>query len=571
MNARQRRKRSQRRSDEAKRSRTRSRRVVLGTGLTLGVGLGLSSSAQAAPQTFTVGSTGDTTGAIDCGTPANTDCTLRDAILAANNDANTADQDVIVFASAITGSANTITLTANPPTIKQSLWIQGPGTDPGDSNITIDGSASYRDILAVTGGNYAMNLKVSGLTLSNGAANGGGAGISVYWDYNDADTSFPQPTLTVQDSEISGNTGNDGAGIHGVRATIDIQNSVVSDNTAHGISSGAGGAGVYLFPGLGGTLTIDHSTISDNTANGDNGRGGGVHSTAPTTIESSTISGNHTTGAHATGGGLELNGPATIENSTIYENYTDGQYAAGGGVSVGALNSVTVDNSTIYANSTNGADASGGGLASNASAPTITDSTISNNYSNVNGGGIYAKDDSPQMTLANTIVAGNRLNGLGPDLYSPNETFQASFSLIGDPSDATINSTVAGSNITGVDPLLGPLQDNDGPTFTQSLPAGSPAVDAGSSASVLDQRGLLRSVAQGAARSTAAGANCADIGAFELQVTGGGPGATCHPSVTPTPPGGNPTPTPTKKCKKKKKHKRSAQIAKKKCKKKKKK
>jgi predicted outer membrane repeat protein len=570
MSARQRRRRLRRRKDAAGQTSGRPKRILAGAGLTLGVGLGLSSSAQAAVQTFTVGSTADTATASDCATPTNTDCTLRDAIIASNADANPSDQDVIVFASAITGSANTITLTANPPTIKQSLWIQGPGISPGVSNVTVDGAGSYRDLLAVTGGNYAMNLKVSGLTLTNGSANGGGAGISVYWDYNDADTSFPQPTLTVQDSEVSGNTGNDGAGIHGTRATIDIQNSIVSDNTAHGTSSGAGGGGVYLFPGLGGTLTIDHSTISDNTANGDNGRGGGVHSTAPTTIQNSTISGNHTTGAHASGGGLELNGSATIENSTIYDNYTDGQYARGGGASFGTFNQVNVDNSTIVDNSTNGADASGGGLASNTeSGPTITDSTISNNYSYVNGGGIYAKGDSPQMTLVNTIVAGNRLNGLGPDLYSPDETFQSSFSLIGDPSDATINSTVAGSNITGVDPLLGPLQDNGGPTFTESLPAGSPAVDAGSSASVLDQRGLLRAVAQGTARSTAAGANCADIGAFELQVSGGGPGATCHPSsAPPAPPAGNPTPTPKKKCKKKK-HKSSAQIAKKKCKKKK--
>ena len=532
----------------------------MGAGLTLGVGLGLSSSAQAAATTFTVSSADDTSGATDCATATNTDCTLRDAIIASNADANPSDQDVIVFASGITGSANTITLTDDPPTIKQSLWIQGPGTVPGDSNITVDGAGNYRDIFAVTGGDYAMDLKVSGLTLTNGAANGGGAGISIYYDYGPPQhTDFPQPTLTVQDSEISGNTGNDGAGIHGVRATIDIQNSVVSDNTAHGLSSGAGGAGVYLFPGLGGTLTIDHSTISDNTANGDNGRGGGVHSTAPTTIESSTISGNHTNGQHATGGGLELNGPSTIENSTISGNFTFGQYANGGGVSAGSSNSLTVDNSTIYGNSTNGTDASGGGLFSNANAgPTITNSTIFDNYSYVNGGGIYANGDNPPMTLANTIVSGNRLNGLGPDLWSPDETFQSSFSLIGDPSDAIINSTVSGSNITGVDPVLGPLQDNGGPTYTDALPAASPAVDAGSSASVLDQRGLLRPVAQGAARSTAAGANCADIGAFELQVTGGGPGAICHPTTPPPSGGGNPAPAPAppthkKKCKKKKK------------------
>ena len=168
MNARQRRKRSQRRSDEAKQAGTRSRRVLLGTGLTLGVGLGLGSSAQAAVQTFTVNSLSDP-GDDTCDV---TECTLREAITASNNDANPADQDVIVFDSSLTGS---ITLQANPPTIRQSLWIQGPGTDPGDSPVIVSGNDSYRDIFAVPGGNYAMDLKVSGLTLTNGAANGGGA------------------------------------------------------------------------------------------------------------------------------------------------------------------------------------------------------------------------------------------------------------------------------------------------------------------------------------------------------------------------------------------------------------
>jgi hypothetical protein len=42
--------------------------------------------------------------------------------------------------------------------------------------------------------------------------------------------------------------------------------------------------------------------------------------------------------------------------------------------------------------------------------------------------------------------------------------------------------TIAGltSVITGQAPLLGPLQDNGGPTQTMALLPGSPAVDAGS-------------------------------------------------------------------------------------------
>src|SRR5205807_9137640 len=48
-----------------------------------------------------------------------------------------------------------------------------------------------------------------------------------------------------------------------------------------------------------------------------------------------------------------------------------------------------------------------------------------------------------------------------------------------------LSSDDAGGHLTGpgdqinIDPMLGPLQDNGGPTFTHSLMPGSPAIDAG--------------------------------------------------------------------------------------------
>lgn len=60
------------------------------------------------------------------------------------------------------------------------------------------------------------------------------------------------------------------------------------------------------------------------------------------------------------------------------------------------------------------------------------------------------------------------------------------------------------------DPNLGPLQENDGPTPTHALLAGSPALNAGETDLVVDQRGVTRP--QGRA---------ADIGAFEVFVLDG--------------------------------------------------
>ena len=79
------------------------------------------------------------------------------------------------------------------------------------------------------------------------------------------------------------------------------------------------------------------------------------------------------------------------------------------------------------------------------------------------------------------------------------------YNLIGDTSGG---SGFRPTDLLNVDPLLGPLQDNGGPTFTQALLPGSPAVDAGNNtnAPAFDQRGFTR-IVNGAI----------DIGAYELQ------------------------------------------------------
>ena len=73
-----------------------------------------------------------------------------------------------------------------------------------------------------------------------------------------------------------------------------------------------------------------------------------------------------------------------------------------------------------------------------------------------------------------TIVAGNTATPAGNCAGSGTFT-SAGFNLE--------SANTCGFNATGdlvnTDPHLGPLQNNGGPTPTQALPAGSPAVDAG--------------------------------------------------------------------------------------------
>ena len=101
-----------------------------------------------------------------------------------------------------------------------------------------------------------------------------------------------------------------------------------------------------------------------------------------------------------------------------------------------------------------------------------------------------------------------------------------SSTLLQDGDGATDISNCATGNLVGLDPKLGPLQDNGGPTPTIALLPGSPAIGAGSDPLNLtsDQRGYSPRVV----------GTAADIGAYEVGATapssggGGGTGGGSH-------------------------------------------
>ena len=248
-----------------------------------------------------------------------------------------------------------------------------------------------------------------------------------------------------------------------------------------------------------GTLTISNSTISGNSAF----NGGGIYTNGTLTISNSTIAGNS---AAVNGGGIINYGPLTISNSTISGNSANG---SGGGISNYYYGGLTISNSTISGNSA--VNGGGGGIYTDGTL-TISNSTISGNSAATEGGGIR-NFSSFFVGLRSTIVANNSAPS-GPDL---NGNFGVEYSLIKRRTGATLRESVAGSNRYGLDPLLGPLADNGGPTLTHALLLGSPAINRGSNyapqplvPTAYDQRGLgyVRAVGR------------TDIGAFEVQQKG---------------------------------------------------
>jgi predicted outer membrane repeat protein len=288
-------------------------------------------------------------------------------------------------------------------------------------------------------------------------------------------------TVTISGLTITGGNNAFGGGINNA-GTLTLTNSTVSGNTA----SGLGGGIMNL-----GTLIITSSTITGNTATA----GGGIRNDGTLTITSSTISGN----TAFVGGGIYNFGPLTITSSTVSGNTAGG---FGGGIS--NFDSLTITNSTITGNT---AMLTFGGGIFDSGILKITHSTITGNTAGSLGGGIYA---GTAVSLKGSIVANNTAtSGNAPDISGQ---VSGTFNLIENTTGATISGS---NNITGVDPLLGPLADNGGPTQTHALLTGSPAIDALADCTDIagnpittDQRGIARP--QGAA---------CDIGAFEVEAS----------------------------------------------------
>lgn len=288
-----------------------------------------------------------------------------------------------------------------------------------------------------------------------------------------------QPGVTISDLTITkGNgvgpdlsgAGNDanGGGIHNV-GSLELLRLCVTDNSAN---LGSGG-GIYNR----GTLSsIVESTVSYNSA-GLNG--GGIFDEQDMTIIRSTISNNS---AGGDGGGIQEAGTATLINSTVANNRATG---AGGGINDAGGATLNTYNVTIAGNTA----AVGGGLA------------------NVPFFGA-------SWELRNTIV-GNNTAAVAPDVSNAfGSQISQGFNLIENPSGAAPGSFLPSDQL-GVDPNLGPLQDNGGPTFTMALLPGSPAIDRGSNSNLLpgmttDQRVFVARIINGGLSLTV------DVGAYEF-------------------------------------------------------
>ena len=370
--------------------------------------------------------------ATDTSTASN--CTLRDALEAANTDAVVgtctagSGTDTINFNNALSGS--TVTLGGTALDIDSDLTIDGDIDDDGTADITVSGNDASRVFVidAITS-NKAVTLE--GLTISNGdvPSTGPGSRDSGGGVFCQTDFSTNTCNLIVSNSSITNNvTSAQGGGLGGRDDgffNITLTNSTVSNNTANGRSGG----GIHSYQG---DVTLTDSTISGNTTNGSGGGGGVFADEGEVTLTNSTISGNES--KYGSGGGISsAKGNVTMTDSTVSTNtayYGAGIYTRKGNVSLtdstisantssyrgGAIQTIDGDISLIDSTiSGNNAGSDGGGIHTYNGGVSLIDSTISGNDAARGGGGVFSY--SGDASLTNSTISGNTAAVNGGGMY----------------------------------------------------------------------------------------------------------------------------------------------------------
>ena len=401
----------------------------------------------------------------------------------------------------------------------------------------VDGSGG-----AIRNSNTA-SLRLTRVELRNNAATVAGGGLYSAWTYD----AYGPVEIFVTESTITNNSAQDGGGLYlsgslgpDAGQDVTVQGSVITGNNASGFGGGAAfnfsqadvrlrstrsqgnaateeGGGLWIFMG-GGTVSAEQVTVTDNQSSNGGGayvsvrdsdvawvdaeiadnrgdRGGGLTIDAyqsDVTISRSTVSGNQAVPGN-TGGGVDFrargySGSFLLSQSTLSGNtgasYGGGLFYSRSGGS-GAYGQMRVESSTIVNNELQ---------------------TIEGGY----GGGLAIRTDYYAFVqLDGAVIAGNTDGDVPSDLDARQVfNLDVRYSFLGDNRNTSLseaplgmpdaNGNLVGSALGGgvLNPQLGPLTDNSGPTRTHHPLAGSPLIDAGDPNFVgppnVDQRGSPR-------------------------------------------------------------------------------
>jgi CSLREA domain-containing protein/uncharacterized repeat protein (TIGR01451 family) len=514
----------------------------------------LASTGAANAASFTVTTTNDS----NDGACTASLCSLRDAVVAA---------DAAGGASTITVPAGTykLTIASTAPTDPTNGDLDINSGDNGAS-VTINGAGSGSTIIDANNIDRAFSvqkggsLTLSGMTIRNGnpssSSSGDQYGGAIYSDgaltvtgdvtFKDNNsfageyggaiyTDYDQTVFSLTGATFEDNEADYGGAIYLNTYTNEdtVQQSITDSTFISNNAPDEEGGAINLEYG---NLTVSHSTFTGNTSN--DGDGGAIYEDTDSgqrlTLTDSTFDSN----SAYYGGVLYYEyGNLTASGNTFSRN--SGEY---GGAIYQEEDDATNGNASVSNNTFDHNSAYDGGVLYNEYDYVVMsfyNNTLARNQASDEGGGIqYPGYVGTGSIYANNVVAEN----VGGDCYTDSGTYSITpaedpgNNLDGDASCFGAN----GGDLTNVNPDLGLLADNGGPTETDALLSGSPAIDAGNNSQcpATDQRGVPRPQ----------GTHC-DIGAFEaaasaLSVSNSAPsnGVTNQPftytiKVTPNGPG----------------------------------
>jgi CSLREA domain-containing protein len=514
----------------------------------------LFNSGTASAADYIVNSTADTSDG-NCNAA---NCTLREALVAANDNPNVADKITIT-------ATGTINLNSRLPTIAGAVEIIGPGAN----NLTVQRNPSagtqfgifviYRNIYPPDPIGPDFTVRISGMTIQNG-----------FWvqnaqDFQDGGGILNVGATTIFSSLVISNNRayNGGGGIKNELGNMTIRDSLIANNVAFGATCREQGWGGGILT-EGGISIISNTTVISNTAN----RGGGVYINGFTVADVTTINNSQVISNAANlippgtpgtglckqpslGGGIGAgSGGRAFINSTVISG--NSSYSGGGMFSERGtilISGTTFTSNSVFTSTLNigcgGRNGVGGGYYKISHTDngklSFVNSTFSENRSlRCNAGGLYARDE--EVYLANTTFVGNQANtrggGIdseagsariymsnsllsgntaptGPDMLGPVDS--QGYNLIAN-SAASSGWNAGNGDIVGQNANLQPFGNYGGSVPVYPLAPSSPALDAGNPAGCNFANGVFTFTVGVDARGYGRPANgrC-DIGAAEMQ------------------------------------------------------